>query len=72
MFWRLYHARALIPCGVPCYCRGHRRRRTRTSPASTAIRSVSFEHTAALSAEDRQKITQFLQQEDTAWVARQR
>ena len=72
MFWRLYHARALIPLWGALLLPGARAQTNAASSVVPAIRSVSFEHTVALSADDRQKITQFLQQEDPAWVARQR
>ena len=70
MFWRLYHARALIVLWglmLPAA-------RAQTNPASSgglAIRNVTFESASVLSADDQQKITQFLQQEDAAWVAKQ-
>ena len=71
MFWRLYHARALIALLCALLLPGALAQTNAASSASPAIRSVSFERTAALSPDDQQKITQFLQQEDPGWVAKQ-
>ncbi len=71
MFWRLYHARALIPllCALPLLAA--RAQTNADSSLNPAIRSVTFERAVALSADDRRSIAQFLQQEDSAWLARQ-
>jgi outer membrane protein assembly factor BamA len=67
MFWRLCHARALLPLWFALLLPPAGAQMA----AAPAIRNVTFEHTAALSAADQQQITQMLQQEDPAWLARQ-
>lgn len=71
MFWRLYHARALIPLCCVLLVLGAMAQSNLSPSPSPAIRNVTFERTSALSAGDQQKVTQLLQQEDPAWVARQ-
>jgi outer membrane protein assembly factor BamA len=68
MIWRLFQALALFVSLSAALAQ------TTAAPGpelSPAIRTVSFEHVSALSAESRQKIIQLLRNEDPAWVARQ-
>ena len=71
MFWRLYHAHALVLPLFLCVLQPAHAQMDATSLAGPAIRSVTFERIAVLSATDRQKIAQTLQQKDQAWVSRQ-
>jgi len=71
MFWRLYHARALIPLSCAVLWTAALGQTNAAFSPSPAIRSVTFEHTAALSGGDQEKITRSLQQEDPSWVASQ-
>jgi outer membrane protein assembly factor BamA len=71
MFWRLYHAHALFLPLFLCVLQPAHAQMDATLVASPAIRSVTFERTAVLSATDRQNIAQILQQKDPAWVSRQ-
>jgi outer membrane protein assembly factor BamA len=71
MFWRLYHARALMPFWCALLLPGAQGQTNAVPALIPAVRNVTFERTAALSADDQRKIAQFLQQEDPAWMARQ-
>jgi len=71
VFRRLYHARALavLACAFLCL---ETVAQINSVPVNPPIRNVMFERVTGLTSADEQGITQTLQQEDPAWIGKQR